>query len=442
MNEQLQTKLFDLWGTSISLSQVVMAVLLLLVLSVGYWLLSRKILPRYFKREIIKIMPQWAVRRIIFYFFALLAIIAVMWCLGLDYVLFERGNIRIRLITLLEALAIVQLARLADWVISKLLLYNYEKNLEDDKEYAKSLAHTVDKKQLGNRTVQYIVYLFAAILVLQSFEIDYTLFSYQYVPIRISSVLVAVLVILVARLLSWVLTQLFMFRYYRRKKVNVGSRFAINQLLKYIIYVFAFFIAIESLGVKMTVIWGGMAALLVGVGLGLQQTFNDFLSGILLLFERNVKVGHVVQIGDLVGTVVRIGLRNSIVETRQNVSVIVPNSKLVTDSVVNWTHNDDKVRFTVPVGVAYGSDTALVKSILLQVAKDNIYVLDKPTPLVRFTNFGDSSLDFELLIWSRNFIVIEDIKSDLRFEIDRLFREKGVEIPFPQRDIWMRGESG
>ena len=177
---------------------------------------------------------------------------------------------------------------------------------------------------------------------------------------------------------------------------------------------------------------------MVGVGLGLQQTFNDLLSGILLLFERTVEVGHMVKIGEMVGTVKGIGLRTSIIETRENVTVIVPNSKLVTDAVINWSHQDEKVRFIVAVGVAYGSDTEKVKNILLETARDNIYVIRKPAPSVRFVNFGDSSLDFQLLIWSRNFIVIEDIKSDIRFEIDRKFREEGIVIPFPQRDVWMR----
>ena len=108
------------------------------------------------------------------------------------------------------------------------------------------------------------------------------------------------------------------------------------------------------------------------------------------------------------------------------------------DNVVNWSHYDAKVRFLVKVGVAYGSDTELVKNILLKIASKNIYIKKHPAPFVRFTNFGDSSLDFELLFYSRNFIVIEDIKSDLRFEIDKEFRENGIEIPFPQRDVWMK----
>lgn len=439
MTEQMQTVLFTLMGRVVDLGQVIGAVLILVISIILYWFLSRKILPRYFARERFKLKPERSIRYAFFYFFLFLTLIGMLWSMGLDFVIFENDSVQILLLTILKALAIFQFARLADWVISKVLVYNYEKNRSEDTLSSKisDLPHT-SRKELGNRWVQYIVYLFAMILVLQSFEIDYTLFRFDHTPITISRVLVAVLIILTAQLLAWVLTQLLMYNYYRRKEVNVGSRFAVNQLLKYIIYVIAVFIAIESLGVQTTVIWGGLAALLVGVGLGLQQTFNDLLSGILLLFERTVEVGHVVQFGDMVGTVQRIGLRTSIVETTENITVIVPNSKLVTDSVINWSHQDDRARFTLSVGVAYGSDTALVKKILLQVAKDNVYVLNKPLPMVRFVGFGDSSLDFHLLIWSRNFIVIEDIKSDLRFEIDQQFRENDVVIPFPQRDVWMK----
>ena len=236
------------------------------------------------------------------------------------------------------------------------------------------------------------------------------------------------------------ITQIFLYGYYRQKNINIGSQFAVNQLLKYVIYVIAAFIALDTLGVKMTLIYGGAAALLVGVGLGLQQTFNDFFSGLILLFERTVEVGDTVQIGDNVGTVKKIGLRASIIEGRQNITMIVPNSKMVVDSVTNWSHFDDKVRFSINVGVAYGSDTEQVKELLLAAAKENPYIIEYPAPFVRFVDFADSSLNFQLHFWSRNFIIIEDVKSDLRFKIDALFRANNISIPFPQRDIHIKKE--
>ena len=290
----------------------------------------------------------------------------------------------------------------------------------------------------GGKVFKTLFYTGLLFLILQSFNLDYPLFSNEKYDLRISDIFEAVLILLFARLIFWAVTQVILWSYYKRSKIDSGAQYAVNQLLQYVIYVIAILLALSSLGIQMTVLWGGAAALLVGLGLGLQQTFNDFFSGIILLFERSVSVGDVVNIGGLIGTVKKIGLRASIVESRDSITVIVPNSKLVTDNVVNWSHYDAKVRFSINVGVAYGSDTALVKKILLKVADTNIYIKRHPVPFVRFTNFGDSSLDFELLFYSRNFIVIEDVKSDLRFDIDKEFRENGIEIPFPQRDVWMK----
>jgi len=438
MESFFNTSLFNILGQGITAGQISGAVLICISIAFLYWLLSRKLLTRYFKQETIKVKPEKVVRVSFRYVCLLLALIGVLWSLNLDYSLYKTINIDIRITTILKALLIFQMARLVDWGVSKVLIYNYERTRQDEPESTGSLETSAKASIVSSKTVQYLVYIFAVVLILKSFQLDYHLFDIGGTEVRISSIFMTILVLLAANLLAWIITQLVLHTYYRKNEVNVGSRYAINQLLKYIIYVVGVFVAIEQLGVKMTVVWGGLAALMVGVGLGLQQTFNDLFSGIILLFERTVEVGDVVEVGSLTGTVKRIGLRTSVVESRDNRTIFVPNSKLIMDNVVNWTSSDDKVRFIIEVGVAYGSDTEKVRDLLIKAAKENIYVLDKPTPAVRFTNFGDSALDFELMIWSRNFIVIEDIKSDLRFEIDRLFRENDISIPFPQRDIWIR----
>ncbi|MEM9992113.1 MAG: mechanosensitive ion channel domain-containing protein, partial [Bacteroidota bacterium] len=201
----------------------------------------------------------------------------------------------------------------------------------------------------------------------------------------------------------------------------------------------AILVAIQNLSIDLTVIWASITALLVGLGLGLQTTFNDWVSGIILLFEGSVEVGDIIQMDDkTIGTVRKIGVRTSRVETLENVTIIVPNSQLTNDKVINWSHYDNKIRFVVKVGVAYGSDTKLVKGLLLEAARENEFVMTYPSPFVRFVNFGDSSLDFELHIWSQDFLHIEDVKSDLRFSIDQRFRANDVAIPFPQMDIWVK----
>ena len=188
----------------------------------------------------------------------------------------------------------------------------------------------------------------------------------------------------------------------------------------------------------MSLVLGGAAALLVGIGLGLQQTFNDVISGLVILFERSVSVGDVLEFDSTVGIVKRIGIRASTIETRGNTSIVVPNHMLVNEKVVNWNHFSEKVRFSIDIGVAYGSDTELVKKLLLESVLSNPYVEKYPASFVRFQNFGDFALEFSLYFFSRNLLIIEDVKSDIRLEIDKLFRQNSISIPFPQSEIHIR----
>jgi len=208
------------------------------------------------------------------------------------------------------------------------------------------------------------------------------------------------------------------------------------QLLKYLIWVIVIIVVLQSGGIKLTLFLGAGAALLVGIGFGLQQIFADIISGIFLLFERNVMVDDVLEVeGGIVGKVKEIGIRTSKILTRENVIYIIPNSQIISDKVINWSHAETRTRFYVNVGVAYGSDTRLVEETLLQVAANHSDLCKKPVPFVRFNDFGESSLDFQLFFWTRKNFVVENIKSDLRFEIDKVFGENNIEIPFPQRDL-------
>lgn len=253
----------------------------------------------------------------------------------------------------------------------------------------------------------------------------------------VSNIVYAVLLYIFGKTLVWVVSELLN-QYFDRKKTDKGAKFAIHQIVKYIIYTAIVLGILETLGFQLNVIWGGAAALLVGFGLGLQQLFNDLVSGILIMVEGSVQVGDVVEVDNFVGTVLTIGIRASKIRTPDNVAVIVPNSHLVMDGVVNWSHISNKKRFSVSVGVAYGSNTELVKTLLKDAALRHEKILDFPDPFIRFVNFGDSSLDFELHFWTYNLEGIQDILSDLRFAIDADFRENKIEIPFPQRDLWVR----
>jgi hypothetical protein len=173
----------------------------------------------------------------------------------------------------------------------------------------------------------------------------------------------------------------------------------------------------------------------VGIGFGLQSIANNFVSGIIISFERPVKPGDFVSLGDLEGTVQRIGGRSTVIRTLDHISIIVPNSRLLEHDVVNWTHDDSLARLHIPVGVAYGSDIARVHTALLEAAQSHVAVLPDPRPEVHLLGFGDSALAFELLVWSKDPPGHARLKSDLYHHIEANLRRAGIDIPFPQRTL-------
>lgn len=223
------------------------------------------------------------------------------------------------------------------------------------------------------------------------------------------------------------------------KQVDPGKKFVITKVVRYFVYVIFIVFALETLHFNVNVILASSAALLVGVGLGVQQVFSDLVSGVILLFEGSVVVGDIIEVNDgLVGQVEEIGLRTSKIKTRDNISIIVPNSRFIMDKVINWTHNQRDLRYRVSVGVAYGSDVPLVRRLLVESAAAHPKILANPAPFSRFVDFGNSSLDFELYFWSKERWLIEDVRSDLRAAIDDAFRAHEVTIPFPQRDLHLK----
>ncbi len=255
--------------------------------------------------------------------------------------------------------------------------------------------------------------------------------------LTVVEVVYALLILFFAWLTSLIISSIVR-RYFRRKKLDIGRYYSVSRLISYVIYVIAILIAFQALGIHLSVIWAGAAALLVGLGFGLQHIFNDLVSGIVLLIEGTVAVNDVVIVEGIVGIVRAIGLRTSKVETRDKVVIIIPNSKLVSENVTNWSHNDAMTRFQVKVGVSYSSDVDLVERLMLKAGADHPQVQHFPEPKVAFEDFADSALIFTLYFFSEEFLAIEFVKSDLRFTITRLFREHGIVIPFPQRDLWLR----
>jgi len=369
---------------------------------------------------------------IVFLVFLLCSVIM----LNIDYTFSTLETVDLSVSLIIQGLLIFQVARLVDWFLVNLYLKKYYA-IRDGKTSDSEIKENVSS---ASQIVKYILYAIVGIIIIRILDLDYSLYTHaldngQIISLKVTNIISAILVLLFARLIIWIVTQIIMYGLYRQNSIDIGAQFAINQLLKYVIYFIAVFIALDELGINMTLIWGGAAALLVGLGLGLQQTFNDFFSGIVLLFERSVSVGDTLDFNGDISVVKKIGLRSSILETRGNMTVIMPNSQLVNQKVLNWNHFNERVRFDLSVGVAYGSDTEQVKNILLKVVSENPQILKYPKPLVRFENFGDSSLDFKVFFFSKKLIEINDIKSDLRFSIDKLFREHKISIPFPQREI-------
>ncbi|KGL64266.1 potassium efflux system KefA protein / small-conductance mechanosensitive channel [Polaribacter sp. Hel1_85] len=210
---------------------------------------------------------------------------------------------------------------------------------------------------------------------------------------------------------------------------------AVYSFIKYFVYVIVLVIALESSGVNVSVLLAGSAALLVGIGLGLQTLFQDIMSGIFILIDKSLHVNDIIEIEGKVGKVEEIRLRTTRAVTIDDKVLVIPNHKFLTNSLFNWTQNGTQTTEAVEVGVAYGSDVELVKSILIDVAKSHPKVLKIKEPRVLFTDFADSALQFKLLFVINNSYEHLTIKSDLRFAIDKKFRENNVTIPFPQRDI-------
>lgn len=255
--------------------------------------------------------------------------------------------------------------------------------------------------------------------------------------IRVYSLVAIALIFLATRFILWVIKKAL----YRKEKLNPqekGNTYAIFQIIKYIIWVISIAFMLESVGIQLTALLAASAALLVGVGLGLQQTFNDVISGIILLSERTIKVGDILSIDDDVVKILDIGLRTSKGLNRDEISIIIPNSSITTSKVINWSHQTTRTRFTIDVGVAYGSNVDKVCEILKESALEHPEVVHDQLVDVRFSNFGNSSLDFKLLFFSENIFRIEKVKSDIRKIINKKFIENKIEIPFPQMDLHLK----
>ena len=250
----------------------------------------------------------------------------------------------------------------------------------------------------------------------------------------VKDLLLVLSIFLFTKVLLWTVKKV-MFRNKTIELLELGTLQSFFQIVKYLVWIITTLLILDTVGLKLNVLLAGSAALLVGIGLGLQNTFNDFISGIILLFEGTIRVGDVLEIEEDIVRIQAIGLRTSQAINRDDIITILPNSLITTNKVINWSHQSKKTRFSISIGVAYGSDVDLVIDILQQSVLEHPDIKDKKSITVRFVDFGTSSLDFELLFFSRNIFRIENVKSDIRKIINRKFIENNISIPFPQMDV-------
>lgn len=267
---------------------------------------------------------------------------------------------------------------------------------------------------------------------------NYKLLETEKFSISIFNLFEITLIIIITSAILWLIKK-FLKRQAKNSRLEIGTSHAILQIIRYVLWIIAIMIIFQTIGFRITFLLAGSAALLVGIGLGVQEVFKDLISGFFMLFEGNLRVGDIVQLEEnLVGKVVQVGLRTTKIETRDRVVLIIPNSNFISDRLINWSHMEKKTRFHVNVGVAYGSDVDKVTKILREVAEEHAKIARDPKPTVMFYDFGNSSLDFKLHFWTYDTFWVEIIKSDLRYAINKKFIENKVTIPFPQRDVHIR----
>ena len=239
--------------------------------------------------------------------------------------------------------------------------------------------------------------------------------------------------------LNAALRRLIVERVLARTRFDPSLRFAISRIFGYLFIALGFYVALLVNGVNLSSLAVIAGALGVGLGFGLQNIVGNFVSGLILLAERPVALGDRIEVAGVAGQVTKISLRSTTVVTNDNISIIVPNSDLITQAITNWSHGDPKVRMRLPIGVAYGADPEKVRAVLLGVAAAHPDVLKEPESAVFFDSFGDSALNFELAVWTQNRAHNpRRFRSELNFAIEKALRENRIEIPFPQRVVHLR----
>lgn len=269
--------------------------------------------------------------------------------------------------------------------------------------------------------------------------LNYNIFALGEARITPLSIFYLIILVIALFYVSRKLKDLLVGRILSRTRLEAGAQQAIGTIFRYFLLFTGFVIILQTVGIDLTTLNVLAGAVGIGIGLGLQNIANNFISGLIILIERPIQIGDRIEVDDVNGEVTAIGARASRIRTNDNITIIVPNSKFISEDVINWSFENRMIRFKIPVSVAYSSDVDLVTDLLLEVARENKDVAEKPAPSVRLLRFDDNGIYFELRAWSSAQLARPGLfKSDLNYAIFKKFRENNVEMPFPQRDLHIR----
>lgn len=362
-----------------------------------------------------------------------------------SYTLFELGPFKVCLWNLLALLVII--------IVSIGLRRTIHRSL---KRYLRTQNIRLEgRKETWLRLLSQSIYILTIYVSILSFRInnenitfsdflDYLVIDTRKFDLSILQIILVIGWYLGARILVNLLKLYFNKKFRKEADYNPSTEFVYIQVSKYIIYIFTFYLILETLNINLKLFLGGSAALLVGLGLGLQDVFKDMFSGLVLLFEGTLKIGDVIELQDskfkepIVAKILKINVRTTQIETRDGNVLMIPNAKLTQEYIENWNHGSDLTRFLIPITVKYGSDTKLASQLLKQAALSHPKVKKNEPIQVRLKNFGTNGIELELLFWADQGWEASNYKSDIRFEIDRLFRQYGIQIPTLQMDIQIK----
>lgn len=268
---------------------------------------------------------------------------------------------------------------------------------------------------------------------------DYPLIKLGDTYLTLTNLIVFVAVIVLVFVAEQIFRRILTRRFLERTQFHPSMQYAISKIAGYLFIAIGFYMALKIVGIDLSSLAFIAGAIGVGLGFGLQNIISNFVSGLIILAERPISIGDRVQLGDVTGTVTKINLRSTNIVTNDNITIIVPNTDFITTKVTNWSYGDPKVRIRLPIGVAYGTDTEKLRRLLIEVAAENPSVLKEPAPELFFSSFGDSSLEFELSVWTAEMTSKpRRFRSDLNYAMERKLRENKIEVPFPQRDLHLR----